>query len=232
MNTNGLIMFFVAAAAIAGCGGEDGADGSGGGTTAGGGQGGAGATAGGAGGVGGAGGSGGVVVETLAHHDDLDPVGHFSPWVADESEHAEVALRFTPTSYPATLTAVRLWLFDATGESTPYDLRVYADDADRPGEVVATADPKPATKMNVNGWHEVEVPATTIDAGSFWVAIEWNPPPLASVSGANSFLIGSDASRDAPDDHVVLTSTGWLTFTEVGFPAALGDLFIDAVVVH
>ncbi len=221
-----LITLICAAAA---CGSDDDTSGSGG---SGGGAGSAGA-AGAAGGSAGAGGSSdaGKTSETLAHHDGSSQTGYFSPWMNAATDHAEIAVRFTPTSYPATLKTVRVRISNVVaGKDVPFDLRGYADGGAAPSDTeLFTVSPKPVAKDQLEDWLDVTVPDTLISSGSFWIGVTWDPAPLASNQGADSFFLRPDATLDAPDDHMVRGDT-WITFTDAKFP--IGDLLIEAIVEH
>ncbi|MBK7585876.1 MAG: hypothetical protein IPI67_37535 [Myxococcales bacterium] len=182
-------------------------------------------------GTGGAtGGSAGTTSETLSHH-GATQVGSFSPWVMDLNDRSEIAVRFTPTTYPSTLTKVRLWVYNPTaGEDLPFDVRGYGDDGTLPTDTILfTAAPQPVAKDQVDGFLEIDVPDTEIKSGAVWVAVEWKPPPLALDQGAGSFYTTTDDTLDHPDDHVGWT-TKWTTFTEAKLP--VGDVFIEAIVEH
>ncbi|MBK8996209.1 MAG: hypothetical protein IPM35_10755 [Myxococcales bacterium] len=201
--------------------------------------GGAGGSAGASGGSAGASGAGGSAgsdagktTETLAHHDGQPPVAAFSPWMQSATDRAEVAIRFTPPSYPTTLKSVRLYTENPSGADVPFDVRVYADDAGSPktSEVLAAATPKPVASSSLDGWLDIDMPKTSLAAGSFWVAIQWDPAPLAADNGKTSFYTTCDSALDHPDAHVVYVTDKWLTFTQAGLPVA--DLLVEAVIEH
>jgi hypothetical protein len=223
-----LITLILAAAA---CGSNDdtsGTGGSGGSAGTAGSGGAAGATGGNAGAAGSS--DAGKTSETLAHHDGTS-TGNFSPWVNAATDHSEIAVRFTPSSYPATLKTVRLRIANTVaGTDVPFDLRGYADGGTAPSDTVLfTVSPKPVAKDQLDDWLDVAVPDTEISSGSFWIGVQWDPAPVASNQGADSFFLRPDVALDAPDDHVV-RGDSWITFTAAKFP--IGDLLIEAIVEH
>ena len=77
----------------------------------------------------------------------------------------------------------------------------------------------------------VDVPDTTIEAGSFWISMEWQTTPLASERGDNSHFLGYDADADHTDRNYWARNNSWSNLQDCSdcVAAGVGDLMITAV---
>jgi hypothetical protein len=136
-----------------------------------------------------------------------------------------MAVEFTPLSYPVTITSVTIYAVNNTGSDQYFNIYGYSDllsetqifDAVLHNSIPATDTSPQAITVNI--------PATTINSGSFYIAVGWVTKPLSSVSGANSFFLHTDSHMDYPNTSYFSTSSStWSTLESISSTA--GDLGI------
>jgi hypothetical protein len=70
----------------------------------------------------------------------------------------------------------------------------------------------------------INIPATTISSGSFYIAVEWVTKPLSADSGNNSFFLCTDSHLDYLNTNFIRFESTWETFESIS--ATGGDIGI------
>lgn len=149
-----------------------------------------------------------------------------SPWGDGSAfQRPAMAVKFTPRSYPVTITSVTIYATNNTGSDQAFNLHGFNNLSTE----ARIFDPVMNQSLPVTGTSStartVNIPATTISSGSFYVAVEWVTKPLTSVSGANSFFLRTDSQLDLANTNFIRYSgTTWSTLESKN--AAAGDLGI------
>jgi len=128
-------------------------------------------------------------------YDDGLPEAQHSPWT-DETG-GQLAVVFTPTFYPASLTKVRFLVGINGIPSTEFRVRVFgatvSEGPDESQDLLASK--VTASAPFGNKWVEVDLSDqnVVITSGDFSVAVEWLTPP--GVHGENAQFIGVDYGK-------------------------------------
>ncbi len=144
-------------------------------------------------------------------YDSGAPTGFYS-WEAGK----RVAVRFTPTQYPADLQSARFYLGAASSSNLPQTVKwsVYNGNTSGPTSVVASG----TTVIRKNGWHTVDLTAHNIriNGGDFFLAIElsnsilnWGYDRSSPIDGRSWDFDGSSWVALTVEDYMlqaVLTS--------------------------
>lgn len=105
---------------------------------------------------------------------------------------SEIAVRFTPQFYPASLKKVKVYISSRGEPSTQFSIKIYEDDnGNYPGSQLNTKDIYGKAQTG-NEWIEIDVSSQqlTILEGDFFVSMYWLKAP--GLKGKNAQLIGSD----------------------------------------
>jgi hypothetical protein len=150
-----------------------------------------------------------------------------SPWGdGSAAHHPAEAVKFTPSSYPVTITSVTIYAKNNTGTDQLFNLYGYSDLASETGlfgPLTNQIIPDTGTSFIAK---TVNIPRTTITSGDFYVAVEWVTKPLFSVLGTNSFFIITDNRLDFPASNFMrFSGTTWNSFASLRNNSA-GDLGI------
>ena len=97
-----------------------------------------------------------------------------------------MAIKFSPLSYPVTITSVTIYAVNNTGSNQYFNIYGYSDllaETQIFNAVLNNSIPDTGTSPLAI---TINIPATTITSGSFYIAVGWVTKPLASVSGANT----------------------------------------------
>jgi hypothetical protein len=130
-----------------------------------------------------------------------------SPW-GDGSLSATpaMAVKFTPVTYPLTITSVTIYVLNNTGSDQMFNLNGFSD-LPTETEIFSPVQNQSIPNTGTSCLKEtVNIPATTISSGSFYIAVEWITKPLSSSSGSNSFFLCTDS-------HLDYTNTNYWRFT-------------------
>jgi hypothetical protein len=149
-----------------------------------------------------------------------------SPWGdASSSQRPAMAVKFTPTSYPLTITSITIYPRNNTGFDQMFNLYGFSE-LSTETEIFSSVQNQiiPDTGTSYIG-KTINIPATTISSGSFYIAVEWVTKPLASASGTNSFFIRTDSHLDYTNtSYCRFTGTTWSSLESIS--ATAGDLGI------
>ncbi len=142
-----------------------------------------------------------VLTDTLIYYDETQNTSWGNPWGDGTESHLPMlAVKFTPTSYPATLTKVEFFVVNATGSSKLFDLHGFSDgidgDPDETSEIFTSITEQTVPATSSGEWVTVTLQNTIINSGSFWIAMEWKTKPLEAQSGQNSYYVGYDGSKE------------------------------------
>ncbi len=174
---------------------------------------------------------GSISIGELAYHDGIE-MGPISAWSSHSKMKAEVAVKFTPSQYPATLKGVKFYTYNNySGAVKLFNVHGYEDCAGFPCSRKIFSSVNDQKAEVGRGWVTVDVPDTTIEAGSFWISMEWQTTPLRSKRGSNSHFLGYDAYADHTDRNYEARNGNWsnLKFCSGCVAAGVGDLMITAV---
>lgn len=149
-----------------------------------------------------------------------------SPWGDGSlSQHPAMAVKFTPTTYPMTITSVTIYPKNNTGTDQKFNLYGFSDLASENqifSPVLNQSIQDTGTSYTAK---TISIPATTITSGSFYIAVEWVTKPLTSASGTNTFLLRTDGHLDFTNTSFVrYTGSIWSSLESVN--AMAGDLGI------
>ena len=126
---------------------------------------------------------------TLKYDDGISDL-NFRPW--SDNIGSEVAVRFTPISYPARLNQVQFFVSgnSVIAASTVFQVRIYDDDnGGYPGTLLSKSFPT-ASATKQGEWVTVDVSQQGISVadGDFFVSMYWLTPPGASGENDNQSL--------------------------------------------
>ena len=149
-----------------------------------------------------------------------------SPWGDGSlSQRPAMAVKFTPASYPVTITSVTIYAKNNTGSDQMFNLYGFSELS------TETAIFSPVQNQSIpdtgtsNLKKSISIPATTISSGSFYIAVEWVTRPLTSSSGANAFFLCTDSHLDyATTSFIRFVGTTWSSLESTS--ATTGDLGI------
>ena len=105
---------------------------------------------------------------------------------------SEIAVRFSPTSYPASLQKVQFFVGASKEPTTQFGIRIYDDDnGDYPGSRLDGGTLSAAAAMG-NTWVEVDVSSENIvvNQGDFFVSMYWKKAP--GSTGCFAQVLGND----------------------------------------
>lgn len=136
-----------------------------------------------------------------------------SPWGDGSSSHRPaMAVKFTPDSYPVNISSVTIYAKNNTGTDQNFNLYGYnnlSTEANIFNPMLNQIIPVTGSSYTAK---TVNIPATTISGGSFYIVVEWVTKPLASLSGANSFFVITDSRLDYPDRNFMRFGDTWTSF--------------------
>lgn len=149
-----------------------------------------------------------------------------SPWGdGSSSQQSAMAVKFTPLSYPVTITSVTIYAVNNTGSNQYFNIYGYSDllaETQIFNAVLNNSIPDTGTSPLAI---TINIPATTITSGSFYIAVGWVTKPLSSVSGANTFFLHTDSHMNFLNtSYYSISSSTWSTLESVSSTA--GDLGI------
>jgi len=149
-------------------------------------------------------------IEHKFYHDD--------PWWAwPTSINWGAAVRFTPSSYPATIDRA---LFFAYSSSYPATFTVNVWDDDGGGGNPGTLLHSDSTTVRRAGWHTVDIPDVPVDSGDFYVEMR--------IQTANTPRFVSDETNSAEISRsLFFDGSTWMSWTSAG---GTGDLTIQAII--
>ena len=123
---------------------------------------------------------------------------HSSPWGdGSSSQQPAMAVKFTPSSYPLTIKSVTIYAINNTGADQMFNVYGFSDlftETDIFTPVLNQSIPDTGSSSAYE--ETINIPATTISSGSFYIAVEWVTKPLSADSGANSFFLCTDSHLD------------------------------------
>ena len=151
---------------------------------------------------------------------------HSSPWGDGSlSDRPAMAVKFTPSSYPLTIKSVTIYAINNTGVDQMFNVYGFSDlstetDIFTPvlNQSIPDTGSSSAYEMTIN------IPATTISSGSFYIAVEWVTKPLSADSGANSFFLCTDSHLDYLNTNFIRFESTWDTYESIS--ATGGDIGI------
>ena len=125
------------------------------------------------------------------------------------------------------------------GSTKLFNVHGYGDCGDPCSEKIFFSVNDQIAKVGI-GWVTVDVPDTTIEAGSFWISMEWQTTPLAYQRGSNSHFLAYDANADHAERSSLARNSNWVDLPEANrlgplkdctncFAEGVGDLMITAV---
>lgn len=119
-----------------------------------------------------------------------------SPWGDASAVHKPaMAVKFTPSSYPVTITSVTIYAVNNTGADQLFNVYGFDENLSTETTIFSTVTDQVLLNNGTSCFQKtVNIPATTISSGSFHIAIEWVTKPLTSVSGANAFFLCTDSA--------------------------------------
>jgi len=139
-----------------------------------------------------------------------------SPWGSGNAfSRPAMAVKFTPTSYPVTITSVTIYPVNNTGMDQLFNLFGLSDlsaETDLFSPVLGQVIPDTGNSYFAK---TIDIPPTTISSGSFYIAVEWVTKPLSAVSGANSFFLRTDSRLDHLDTNFMRSSAIWRSYESV-----------------
>lgn len=123
-------------------------------------------------------------------YDDGSSERSSSPW--DDEVGSEIAVRFTPSSYPARLERVRFFVTSFGQPRTLFEVRIYDDNnGSFPGSRLDLGNLTAAATIG-NEWVEIDVSShnIVISSGDFFVSMYWITAP--GLDGQRAQFLGSD----------------------------------------
>lgn len=136
-----------------------------------------------------------------------------SPWGDGSSSHRPaMAVKFTPDSYPVNIISVTIYAKNSTGTDQFFNLHGYSDLSTEANIFNSVANQSIPVTGSTHVVKTINVPATTISGGSFYIAIEWVTKPLSSLSGTNSFYLITDSQLDYPNRNFMRFGSTWTSF--------------------
>ncbi len=150
-----------------------------------------------------------------------------SPWGDGSLTHRPaMAVKFTPTSYPITITSVDIYAVNNTDSDMLFNLYGFSENLSVETEIFTPVRNQIISKNHTScSKTTITIPATTISSGSFNIAVEWVTKPLSLVSGANSFFLCRDRTLKYRNRSFFrFSGTTWLNVENVS--TANGDLGI------
>ena len=168
--------------------------------------------------------------EALKYDDGTREDG-IRPW--SDEVGSEVAVRFTPSSYPVILRQVRFFVSGSSGSaaSTLFEVRIYDDDnGSYPGTRLNGA-AITASANNANEWVIIDVSQQNImiNEGDFFVSMYWLAPP-GSAGQNETQVVGLDTNTPIDGRSYVKWggSDSWYGMSST--PGGDRDVMIRAVV--
>jgi len=149
-----------------------------------------------------------------------------SPWGdGSSSQRPAMAVKFTPASYPVTITSVTIYAKNNTGADQLFNLYGFSDLSTEAVIFTPALNQSIADTGTSNLGKTISIPATTISSGSFYIAVEWVTKPLSATSGANAFFLCTDGHLDyANTSFVRYSGTTWSSLESINTTS--GDLGI------
>ena len=141
---------------------------------------------------------------TTLKYDDGTHEGGCSPW--SDEVGSEIAVRFTPLSYPVKLEQVQFFVGSAGIPATSFEVRIYDDgNGSSPGDRLDTGGITGVASEG-NEWVTVDVSYRNISItdGDFFVSMYWSTAP--GGTGADAQFLGHDFS--APIDNRTMVKYG------------------------
>ena len=113
-----------------------------------------------------------------------------------------------------------------TGADKMFNLYGFSEDLSAETEIFSTVQNRSIPDTGTSCLKKtIDIPATTISSGSFYIAVEWVTKPLSSVSGSNSFFLCTDSHLDYTNTNFIrFTGTTWSSTESIS--ATAGDLGI------
>jgi hypothetical protein len=163
---------------------------------------------------------------TIGYYSVGQAGGSSSPWGDGSSSHRPaMTVKFTPTFYPVTIKSVTIYARNNTGSDQMFNLYGFSElstETDIFSPVLNQSIPD--TGASCFG-KTINMDATAISSGSFYMAVEWVTKPLSSDSGANSFFLCTDGHLDYTNTSFFrFTGTAWSSIESIS--ATSGDLGI------
>ena len=150
-----------------------------------------------------------------------------SPWGDGSSNHRPaMAVKFTPPSYPITITSVTIYAKNNTGVSQAFNLYGFSDDLSAETEIFSSVQNQSIPNTgSLCLPTTISIPAMAISSGTFNIAVEWVTKPLASLSGSNSFFLCTDSTLNYTNTSFFrYTGSTWVPLESVSVGG--GDLGI------
>lgn len=151
---------------------------------------------------------------------------HSSPWGDGfSSQQPAMAVKFTPSSYPLTIKSVTIYAINNTGADQMFNVYGLSDlftETDIFTPVLNQSIPDTGSSSAYE--ETINIPATTISSGSFYIAVEWVTKPLSADSGANSFFLCTDSHLDYLNTNFIRFESTWETYESIS--ATGGDIGI------
>ncbi len=169
-------------------------------------------------------------IKELAYHDNT-PVQGASPWGdGSEQQTPKIEVMFTPDSYPAIPTQVKLYISNTSGKDQLFTLYAYPDKEGNPdtATLLFKLDDQ-SVPQEYKDWKTYDLPAIQISEGSIWLVVEWKDKPLNEQQGQNSFYLFMDAKVDGTNrNHFCFMNDTCSEFTSLS--PNLGDVLMTLVV--
>jgi hypothetical protein len=149
-----------------------------------------------------------------------------SPWGDGSlSQRPAMAVKFTPASYPVTITSVTIYAKNNTGADQLFNLYGFSE-LSTEAVIFTPVQNQSIPDTGTSNWGKtISIPATIISSGSFYIAVEWVTKPLATTSGANAFFLCTDNHLDyANTSFVRYSGTNWSNLESINTTS--GDLGI------
>ena len=149
-----------------------------------------------------------------------------SPWGDGSStQRPAMAVKFTPTSYPVTISSVTIYARNNTGSEQKFNLYGFNELSTETELFNHVQNQSLSYAGTSNVVKSINIPATTISSGSFYIAVEWVTKPLTTAAGTNAFFLCTDSRLDYPNTNFIrLFGSTWASVESIGAP--IGDVGI------
>jgi hypothetical protein len=151
---------------------------------------------------------------------------HSSPWGdGSSSQQPAMAVKFTPSSYPLTIKSVTIYAINNTGADQMFNVYGFSDLSTETDIFTPVLNQSIPDTGSSSAYEEtINIPATTISSGSFYIAVEWVTKPLSADSGTNSFFLCTDSHLDYLNTNFIRFESTWETYESIS--ATGGDIGI------